>query len=386
MRRSRRLALVTPAPPEASGVANYSWTLAQALAGAVGVDVVVADTAMPGRPRSDRIGLIDAVEFLSRDAAAPYTDVVYCMGNSPFHTFALELMAQRRGAILAHEARFTDLLWAAAQSPARGAEWYRDLLRREYPGRGDSGFGPGSGIAAAVRDGVYLFGPVIDLATRVLTTSEFSAGVARRERPGRADDIACVGFGHTHRPRRAEAAAPVSRLATVGRQNPTKGLELLLAAFAIVRDARPGTRLAVIGLVEEEYAEATRQRVSHLGLGDAVEFSGWLDETEYGRRIAEVDLAVQLRTSSNGEVSGAVADCLGRGVPTAVSAVGPLAEYPEGVVAPIPEDCDAPGVAGILLELIDDPTRRGAMAAAALRYTSSHGFDRAAAALLDALG
>jgi hypothetical protein len=379
------MALVSPAPPEASGVADYSWTLAQALARSVGVDVVVADAGMPGRPGSDAVGLIDVAEFLSRDAAAPYTDVVYCMGNSPFHTFALELMSQRRGVVLAHEARFTDLLWAMAQTPERGAEWYRGLLHGEYPEMDDSEFGPGSGVAAAVHHEVYLFGPVIDRATRVLTTSEFSATVGRRERPSRAADIVCVGFGHAHQPRRAKVESAVMRIATVGRQNPTKALDLLLAAFAIVRDARPGTRLEVIGLVEEQYADPTRQRVAHLGIGDAVEFSGWLDEKEYGRRIGGVDLAVQLRTSSNGEVSGAVADCLGRGVATAVSAVGPIAEYPDGVVARIPADSDAPGVAGLILELLDDPERREAMSDAAWHYAADHGFERAAATLLDAL-
>jgi glycosyltransferase involved in cell wall biosynthesis len=383
---ARALALVTPAPPEASGVADYSWALAHALARSVGVDVVVADAGVAGRPRSDDVGLIDVAEFLSRDAVAPYRDVVYCLGNSPFHTFELDLMAHRRGAVLAHEARFTDLLWARAQTPERGAEWYRQLVHREYPDPPGSDFEPGSGVEAAVRHGVYLFGPVIDPANKVVTTSEFSATVGRRERPDRATDIVNVGFGHVLQPRQTAADPGAFRIGTVGRQNPTKGLDLLLEALAIVRDSRPDATLEVIGLVEPQYLDSTRRRVVDLGIEAAVAFSGWLDEVEYWRRIERVDLAVQLRLSSNGEVSGAVADCLGRGVPTAVSAVGSLAEYPDGVVARIPPGCSARGVAAIIIGLIDDPQRRAAMADAALDHARSHGFDRAAAALLAALG
>lgn len=385
MRRRPTLALVTPAPPEQTGIADYSWRLAGALAATVDVDVVVADGTVAGRPDS-AFGLIDVSTFLARDAATPYTHVVYCLGNSPFHTYMLEPMAQRRGAVLAHEARFTDLFWMHAQAPERGADWYRELLRGEYPHLTDAAFGPGSGIEEAVGSDVYLFGPIIDLATRVLTTSEFSAAVGRKERPERATDIHCVGFSYpTPVPAPRDVAEKAFRLGTVGRQNQTKGIARLLDALAIVSASCPDASFEAIGVIEEEFGDWICRRATELGIAARVEFTGWLDDAEYSHRIGRLDLAVQLRSSTNGEVSAAVADCLVRGIPTAVSTIGPLADYPDGVVARVPAGADAAGLAGIILELIHDPSRRQALAAAAVEYTSDQGFGRGAAALLAAL-
>ena len=47
--------------------------------------------------------------------------------------------------------------------------------------------------------------------------------------------------------------------------------------------------------------------------------------------------AVQLRTKSRGETSGALLDCLGYGLPTIINSHGSLAEVPDKVVSKLPD-------------------------------------------------
>ena len=225
---------------------------------------------------------------------------------------------------------------------------------------------------------------MIDRATKVLTTSEFTAEVGKRgARP--AGRTSSVGFGYPYRPTMRDRESIPLRLATVGRQNETKGLETLIDAFAIVHAGRRDTSLTILGLVPSPLHERLLDRVAGLSFGDAVDFTGWLDDEEYNRRVDGVDIAIQLRTSTNGEVSAAAADCLGRGIPTIVSAVGPFSGVPNKVVVKIAPDASADKLAETVLMLISDSRRRAALSRASLRYARKHDFRVAARRLLDAL-
>ena len=356
-------------------MADYSWALAQALREVATVTVVSAAPAPPAP-----FATIDVTELRRRPG--DFDAVVHCMGNSPYHLPMLELLEEAPGVVLAHEARFTDLWWAHAQAPGRGAAWYRTLLDREHPDK-TGAFSPEQGVAAAATAGVYLFGPLIDLATAVLTTNEWAARLAREERPGRAAQVTSVGFGHRVGP--PHPIAEVNQVVAVGRQNSTKDLPRLLEAFALVRAALPAMRFAVLGLLEEELKFAAPALAADLGLDEVIEFCGFLEESDYAHRLDRAGLAVQLRAIGNGEMSGAVGDCLGRGIPTLASATEPMLEYPAGVLEVLPMDAGPDTIAAAVVALCGDLPRRRALAERGRRHAAEHGFDRAARDLLAAL-
>jgi hypothetical protein len=116
-----------------------------------------------------------------------------------------------------------------------------------------------------------------------------------------------------------------------------------------------------------------------------VEIAANVSTERYSRLLAEADVAVQLRTLSNGEASAAVADCLAAGVPTIVSDLGWASELPASAVLPLPPDLPATQLAGHLLALLGDSHARQALSDAALAVARACDFTRVAEEYLRAL-
>lgn len=68
---------------------------------------------------------------------------------------------------------------------------------------------------------------------------------------------------------------PGPNLLAVGRLSREKGFDLLISAFATLRDRLPTVRLVIVGSGPEE--SALKQQCSNLGLGSAVLFAGQVD-------------------------------------------------------------------------------------------------------------
>ena len=114
-------------------------------------------------------------------------------------------------------------------------------------------------------------------------------------------------------------------------------IDLLLHGFAEFAAGRPGARLVLLGTLEEA-ASGLADTIENLGIADAISTPGHLMETSIGG-AGRADVAVQLRTSSDGEASGSVCDCLAARVPTIVASIGWLKELPDPVVLHVPRDC-----------------------------------------------
>jgi glycosyltransferase involved in cell wall biosynthesis len=167
----------------------------------------------------------------------------------------------------------------------------------------------------------------------------------------------------------------------VGRIGPTKGqLELVRAAPAVLA-AHPGTRFRFVGAPlfgAEEYARQVRSEVDRLGLADAVEWTGFVDDV-----AAELDaLTVCVHASPVPEPYGqVVAEALARGVPVVATRAGGVPEIleragddPVGVMVP-PGDVEA--LARAVVDVLTDREAAGRRAAAGhARAVAELGVDR----------
>ena len=111
-----------------------------------------------------------------------------------------------------------------------------------------------------------------------------------------------------------------------GRLEHTKGLALLLHAFARVRASAPGAHLRIVGQGPE------RQRLEPLarglGVADAVTFRGWVSPSDVEHEVADAWAVVA--PSLWAEPLGFVAlEAIVRGVPVVASAAGGLGETVE---------------------------------------------------------
>jgi glycosyltransferase involved in cell wall biosynthesis len=378
------VAFVTPLPPQGSGVATYSYRLLEALAPLCEVDAFVDAlegglAALPSAPRAPAGIPVHPVEHLERVEAARggYDAMVYAIGNSEFHTGALGLARKRPGIVLAHDVRLTQLYAFAAHHGTLEPATFGGIHQALYP---DARRPPDPLlIAPTILNSLPepMAAELIGASLRFLTTSEFAAGLARAD-AGPAD-VARVGvLPHALRlfAERAEPLEPV--VASFGVVNPTKATGPLLDAFAIVLEARPDARLRLVGPGSPEDLAAVQAQAERLGVGEAVTTTGRVDDAEWDRHLSETMVAVQLRASSNGEFSGAIAESLAAGIPTIVSALGSAAELPDDAVLKLPTGAKPEQLAAEILGLLDDAGRRKALSEAARAYAATVSFESVA--------
>ncbi|MCZ7533582.1 MAG: glycosyltransferase [Acidimicrobiia bacterium] len=386
-RRGRsRIAMVTPVPPAESGIADYSWRLAHALAKYVDVDVIPEDPSAQPVPVSRHLNVTHEVGLLTRDKIVGYDEVIYVMGNSSHHANAYRLMEERRGTVMIHEARFTGFIEWYGQTQGDGLDWFHEELGEEYwsiaPTHDHEEWNT---FRLSAKEGYYMTGPLVDRANRLLTTSAFAAELVRLQRPDRGGDIFNIGFGYPE-PARAARRDTVRWLSTFGYQHEVKATDVIVDAFALLADGYPDLKLAIVGHVSVEFLPTLTAMIANHGLADRVVVTSRIEADEYDSWLKRTDIAVQLRTGTNGEVSAAVGDSLRFGIPTVVSAVGPTAELPDSIVAKVAPGSNAATVAEAIGDLLASPKARSDLGTNAIAYIAEHSFDATARRMLDALG
>jgi colanic acid/amylovoran biosynthesis glycosyltransferase len=111
-------------------------------------------------------------------------------------------------------------------------------------------------------------------------------------------------------------------LLSIGRLVEQKGQLLLLDAMAAVRREGVGARLVLIG--DGPLRPVIERRIAELGLEDAVELRGWMDNREVS---AEIDSARAVVLSSFAEgLPIVLMEAMGRGRPVVATRVGGIAE------------------------------------------------------------
>lgn len=165
-------------------------------------------------------------------------------------------------------------------------------------------------------------------------------------------------------------------LAAVGRLHPVKGFDVLIEAFALVRQARPDARLCIVG--DGELREPLINQVRALGLEGSVDMPGALDSEGVRERLEAANLFV-LPSLSEG-MSLALLEAMACGLPVFASAVGGVPE----VVTP---DCgvlvtprDPRGLADAILQAIADGAKLRSMGEAARRRAEALSWDATDAA------
>ena len=367
-----RVALVSPFPPQTSGIADYAARFVDHLRDQVDVTVFVDD---------------DAPTFEAVEAEQTRFDrVVTFLGNSPFHVEALQLVLRQGGTVVLHDARLTALYSELAlRHPHRiGSGGVGGVLARTYPGRYGADLESSEIIdpGTAAERGVHLLAEVVRAADDVLVHSCYAADVVELDTGIRPD----IAFGLPfHAPVRLDDRRPrPGHVVTLGHLTPVKQPELLLDAVSLLHEHRQIT-FDFCGGGPDDYLEYLRHAIEARGLADIVSVRGFLPDDEYRDAVAEASLAVQLRAFTNGESSAALHDALSAGVPTLVSRLGSMAEYPESTVATVSPQADAQTLADAIGELLDDDQRRSSMSAEAVEHAAAHSYEQAAQVLLERL-
>jgi glycosyltransferase involved in cell wall biosynthesis len=385
--RRPRVALVSPMPPMRSGIATYAGRLVEHLRHHVDVTAFVdfdEDTVSP----VDGVTVLPTRSFEGIDASGrPFDRVVTFLGNSTFHVEALEVVKRAGGTVVLHDARLSGL-YGEVQRLHPGRLVRRSVgrtLGEVYPERYRALVESQDVIPPdmAYLSGVHLLAEVTAAAHQVLVHSDYAAILTELDtgvRPEVVFPIPCPS------PRARAGEPDADHVVSVGIVSPTKGAELLVDAVAALRRRRPAARLTFVGGVTDHYRDELLARAEAAGVAGAVALTGHVPDEEYDQILSRATCAVQLRTFTNGESSAAVMDALAAGLPTVITALGSMAELPEGTVAAVRAGAAAEEVADALADLLDDPARQATLTEGAHAHAAANGYEAAAHRLLAAIG
>lgn len=415
LRRARpRIALVSPLPPAPSGIARYSYRFIEEMVATEKVEVTcftdgpTSDQITPEGVAQYSIASLQHVEHLT----GRFDEVVYVIGNSHHHLGALAMLKQRRGLVMSHDVRLSNLYRHAHGDPGLLSGGLSREINRMYSHQLPASLGAGGDLSEEDLDlyGLLMARDIISLSTGFLVTS-FSARHlasldARPRSVGRittlpfameAPNISAIDFVETSQARPAsitESALDLwgkfppddtnTYLAHFGIVDPIKEPHLLVDMLALLSD-REEIRLAFVGPISEALSAELVLHARELGIEGRIGFTGPLSTDAYLAWLGRTALALQLRSTTNGEASAAIGECLSTGLATVVSDIGWSSELPRDAVHHVRCDITPPELAVETASLLDNERLRHTIGDAGAIHAKHYSFEYAARALLQVI-
>lgn len=335
-----RLAYFSPLPPEKSGVSFYSEMLLPALARHYEIDVIVNQQPEPG----DTDGYRVRSYAWFREHAGAFDRILYHVGNAEFHAHMFEAMETWPGVVVLHDfflghvVRHMDY-----QSPGY-------LASCLYAGSGYTELAPNvNDLHSEALIWAQPFNArVMRYALAVIAHSPYSRTLAAQYY---GDD--CRQAWHII-PHLREPAAPPERssarlslaiptdafvVCSFGHSTPTKLHDRILESWqasALREDDE--CWLIFVGELSGGAHGGLIRRLVRQSRNPRIRITGWTDSATFEQYLAAADVAVQLRSRSRGETSGAVIDCLNHGLATIVNAHGTMQDLPAEAVVRLADD------------------------------------------------
>lgn len=382
-----RVALLSPVPPDRSGVADYTAACCVELG--LRVDLhVFTETANPAPIANTTISPLSALPMLS----GGFDRVVGVMGNSHYHARIFRLLMRYGGACICHDVRLVGfyaamLGWDHALATA-SAELGRPVGRSEV----DGWLADESTLKAT-----FLGELAVQAEPFILHSPPVARVVA--ERFGR--EPTCLPFSiyrswsaeELTASRRTEARARLGigeveiLIATFGFVFGTKGPEECIWALEVLRGWRIPARLVFVGasLIEDLSPLLTlRER---LGLEQHVHFiERYTSEETYRDYLLAADYGIQLRLYGMGAMSGALLDCIASGLPTVANQDMADAADAPGFVRRVPDKLAPVLVAEAIADMIAGDGAAGRDSEGRRAFEAGHNFGNYADQLCLALG
>lgn len=323
-----KLAYVSPFPPLKTGIASYSASLISYLSQYYDIELILSHENIS--IISDQPFIIHSDDWFINNHHL-YDRVLYHFGNSSFHTYMINLLASIPGIVVLH-----DFYLSGAMSKEHIIK-KNDLYRLH-------GYRALMDLQQTSTKNVEWKYPcnkeVLKNALSIITHSEYSKTLASYW----YSDISSVDFYTV--PHLQKSIIPSEMLLD------KKMLNLSVDAFTVCSFGMIGESKKTLSIIDAwlntslsrdphcylifvgendttRYAKDVEQAIS---AHKNIYITGWTDERMFNSYLSIADMAVQLRTLSRGETSGALLDCLNYGIPTIANANGSMAEFPSDVL------------------------------------------------------
>jgi glycosyltransferase involved in cell wall biosynthesis len=372
--RKRRLAFVSPLPPERTGIADYAVQLLPALMDHFEIELIVQQRSVALPAALAALPQRSAGWFAQN--AHRYEQIIYQFGNSPFHTHMFALLQAHPGVVVLHDFFLSGVLAYEQISGAAPGIWAEALHHSHgYPAL-QASLAPDA--IEQAKDAYPCNLAVLEGATRVIVHSEHALSLARSwygEHAARNWTVVPLPRSAPPKEDRAGARRALGIrpdafvVCSFGFIAPTKlSHQLLQAWIGSFLHAAPDCELVLVGENHGgQYGAQISETIRAASAGKRIRIAGWSDEQVYRQYLQAADVGVQLRSVSRGETSAAVLDCMNYGLPTIVNANGSMAALPDNSVWKLPDAFALAELSGALEALRRDAACRAALGTEARR-------------------
>lgn len=365
--RKLRLAYVSPLPLEKTGIADYSAELLPALAKYYDITAITEQDKVTA-PWIQSHCAIHNAEWLRKNYRS-VDRVLYHIGNSHFHCYMFDLLQQVPGTVVMHDFFLGDA-WACKEfnDGTRNA-WQKEL----YYSHGY--------IALLERNKNSEIKEVIKKYPTNLSIRKNARGIIVHSSYAKSlfsrwyeneSDVKIIPLLRTPAnlsDKNSTKSSTAFRVCSFGLLGPTKLNHRLLKAWQMSRLSKDkDCKLIFVGENHnDDYGNTLLSEIKNNQLQSNVTITGWSTLEDFKRYLSSADLAVQLRTTSRGETSASVLDCMNNGIPTIVNANGSMAELPQDAVWMLPDEFTDEELVDALETLWKDKQKRQALTEKAKR-------------------
>lgn len=393
-----RLAFVSPLPPAATGIADYSAEVLHALAASGHeLDAVHAQPEVEGPRLPAGCGVLRAEELLSRHRERPYDLAIHQLGNGPAHGFLYELLPRLPGLLVLHDlvlhhARARAFLeseaaLAYARDPSssalrdeaeRSLDGYRAEAAYSYPAQAGRLAEAHLGTVGQLLPYAYpLFRLPVEASRAVAVHNEFMAAAVREEVPGSA--VVRIPMGVERVPVRREAVHALRErlglrpdecvVGSFGLLTREKQAATVARAVARAESRGAAVRLMLVGPVPDP--GALEALLSRLGPRRPAVVTGRVPFADLPLHIEAADVVAHLRYPTARETSAALLRVLAQGRPTVISDLEHLADIPKSAVLRADPRDEEGDLTRAILRLAADMQARDSLSRAAAAFAAS---------------
>jgi glycosyltransferase involved in cell wall biosynthesis/SAM-dependent methyltransferase len=313
------VAFFSPLPPARTGTADYAQALIPELAQLV--DLKVFERIPRG---------FNPVDF---------SNIVYQIGNNPWHWEIYQLALRHPGIVVLHEANLHDLIRGNTQG--NPGVYLREVVYEIFGVELDAlGTAPLNSAGAQPRL-FSMLKRLLSVSRACIVHNRYAEGIIRRK--GFSGPVARIPHGADAIPRdgaefrKALGISPEQPLLGMfGYFRPDKQVCECLQAFHRLLQYVPAARLLIAGVPHPEVP--VTEEIERLGLTDAVHVLGFQTLGDLDGYIAACDVILNLRWPTFGESSGITARAFGMGKTVVLTDDGVNSDFPDDICVRIPAD------------------------------------------------
>jgi len=373
-----RLAMVTPLPPEQTGIADYVAELLPSLSQRYEITIISDQSVLAPSPHIEHVAVQNVAWF---DAHAHDFDrIVYQIGNSPFHAHMFDLLKRHPGVVVLHDVYLSSVFhWMEFHGNYPHA--FHAALLKSGGYRALNIFA-NEGADKAKQD-FPCNADVLCYSQSIIVHSQFSKRLIESHygdqflsavRTAKLQRIVPNNVDRVMARRLLGITDDEFVVCAFGLMDHVKLNHRLLEAWAVSNlGLDKACKLVFVGGREEgAYGRAIDAQIATIDRGAQICITGFADRETYSRYLEATDAAVQLRGYSKGEVSGTILDCLSYGVPLIANAHGAVSEYPKDIFLMLDDDFPVGDLVSALERIKSDTVLRKHLATMAVSYVQAH--------------